>query len=165
VAIWAAPVAVAGFIVCAYGYAELSMDSIAGGGAARTSPLFSLALTVARASLVAVVLIGPAVWAKPFASRPSRLLAEYSYGIYLIHWVVATYVGLELLGLPRDGTLGTIALWIVVVIPPSLGFAYLTTRFVERPARAWAARRPAEAPPARSPKSLEPEGAAAGASP
>jgi peptidoglycan/LPS O-acetylase OafA/YrhL len=141
-AIRAAPLAVASYVVCAYLYAELAMDAggAAGGAASRTSPLLVLAFTFARAAVIAVVVLGPALWARPFAGRVARELTELSYGLYLIHYVVAVYVGERLLDLPKDGTLGTIALWIAVVIPPSFAFAYLSLRFVERPARKWAAR-------------------------
>lgn len=85
------------------------------------------------------VALGPAYMLKPFVNRAATWLAEVSYGLYLIHLVVGTFVGLAL-GLPRDGAPGTIALWFLVVLPLSLGYAYLSVRFVERPVRRWARR-------------------------
>ena len=41
------------------------------------------------------------------------------------------------LGLPRDGGVGTVALWVAVVFPASLVYAYASLRLVERPARRW----------------------------
>jgi peptidoglycan/LPS O-acetylase OafA/YrhL len=157
-AIWCAPLALAGYVICAYLYADIAIDagSVIGGGAARASVLASLALTISRAAVIGVVVLGPAAWGRPFASRAAHKVTRVSYGMYLSHYVVAIYVGQKLLGLPEDGTVGTIALWILVVIPPSVAFGYLTTRFIERPARAWASRKEKPSAPRREQGAHEP---------
>ena len=46
--------------------------------------------------------------------------------------MIALYAGL-LLGLPSDGSLGTLALWALIVLPASLLYAEISSRLVERP--------------------------------
>jgi peptidoglycan/LPS O-acetylase OafA/YrhL len=143
IAVWAAPAVLAGVVACAYLYSELAMAAggPAGGAAARTSIPLVLGMSVFRAAAIGVVAIGPALWAKAFTNRLAGGLSETSYGLYAIHFVIAIYVGERLIGLPQDGSAGAVALWLAVVIPPSLAFGYLATRFVERPVRAWAKSR------------------------
>jgi peptidoglycan/LPS O-acetylase OafA/YrhL len=92
---------------------------------------------VARAALMASIVLAPFWLQRPFDNSPTRWLAEQSYGIYLIHLVICWYVGIVWLDLPRDGTLRAALLWFAVVIPTSIGYAYLSRRFVEVPARRW----------------------------
>jgi peptidoglycan/LPS O-acetylase OafA/YrhL len=139
-----APFVLVGFGVCAYLYAGIAVDSRSTAGAqfARSSsPILDLAYNTSRAALMAVIVLGPALLSKPFVNRPIRRFAELSYGVYLIHLVVVIYVCEMLLGLPEDGSVATAALWFAVVLPISIVYAYVVTRFVERPALAWAARR------------------------
>ena len=45
---------------------------------------------------------------KPFVNRTTKWLAELSYGVYLIHWLIVIYL-YEFAGLPSNGTLGDLA--------------------------------------------------------
>ena len=141
-ALVAGVLALVAYGVCAYAYGR-SAAEISGaiaGSAARTDPYLALADSTARALVMAAIALGPLWLRQPFANRPIRRLADLSYGIYLIHLVVIVYVGVLLLGLPQTGSLGDLALWSAVVIPVSIGYAYLSRRFVELPARDWARR-------------------------
>jgi peptidoglycan/LPS O-acetylase OafA/YrhL len=124
----------------AYLYGDYSIDVLpqVGGSFARGSPLITMADSASRAALMAAVALGPYWMQRPFVNRPVRELAELTYSLYLIHFVIATYVGLELLGLPTNGSPSTVAVWFAVVLPLSLGYAYVATKFVEEPARRWA---------------------------
>ncbi len=142
-AVRAAPLALVLFCACAYLYAQAAMESsgLTGGPDARSSALLSLAFTTTRGALMAVIALGPALLAKPFANRFTRAFAQQSYGVYVIHYVVGVYVCSMLLDLPADGSYGAAALWLAVVLPLSYCFAWLTTRYVEQRARVWATRR------------------------
>jgi peptidoglycan/LPS O-acetylase OafA/YrhL len=135
-------VALAACLGCAYAYGK-DADTVSGaigGGVARSSPLLASAYTLSRAVLMAAIAVGPA-WAQAaFINRPTKRMAELSYSVYLIHLVVAIYVGARLLDLPSGGTVADIALWFAVVLPLSLAYAEAVERFIERPARAWSRR-------------------------
>jgi peptidoglycan/LPS O-acetylase OafA/YrhL len=89
---------------------------------------------------MAAIALGPYWLRSPFVNRAVRSLGEPSYSVYLIHLVVAIYVGGSLLEVSTDGSPTTIALWFATVIPISLAYAYLMVWLVERPSRAWATR-------------------------
>jgi peptidoglycan/LPS O-acetylase OafA/YrhL len=72
----------------------------------------------------------------PFANRAVRRLGEVSFGLYLIHIPIGLYA-VTALGLPRDGSVGAVALWSFVIVPPALAYAYASLRLVERPGRRW----------------------------
>lgn len=109
---------------------------------ARGEPIPSLLDSAARAALILVIVLGPAWMSRPFVNRPTARVAELSYGVYLVHFVLIVYA-LSLLSLPQDGTFADFAVWTAVVVPPSLLFAWLSRRFIELPALAWVrSRRP-----------------------
>jgi peptidoglycan/LPS O-acetylase OafA/YrhL len=147
-AVWAGAISLAVTLACAYFYGRdaSAVSGAIGGSVARSAPLLGFAYTFSRGILMAAIAIGP-IWVQaPFVNRRVRSLAELSYAIYLIHAVIAIYVGGNLLSLPTDGSLGAVALWFGVVLPASLLYAYLMVRLVERPIRAWARR---ATPPSR----------------
>jgi len=126
--------------ICAYLYgrhASNASTGIIGGSTAREVPVLTMAFSVARAALMASIILAPLWLQRPFANRPAGTLAGLSYGIYLIHLVVAWYVGLVWLNLPRDGTLKAALLWFGVVLPISVAYAYLSRRLVELPVKRW----------------------------
>ena len=152
-----APFAIAGFLVCSVLYSNIAIDApagVPGGSVSRSHVFLTLTFTTFRAAVMAVIVLGPVWLAWPFTNRAARKLAELSYGIYLVHILVAIYVCSIWLELPQDGSIGTAALWLAVVLPPSILYAVLLQRFVEGPARAWAARRKPETAPssARQPE-------------
>ena len=83
---------------------------------------------------------------QPFVNRTTKWLAELSYGVYLIHWLLIIYL-YEFSGLPSNGTLADLALWTAIVLPPSLLFAALSRRWFELPIQRWVLRRTAAPPP------------------
>lgn len=137
-----APIAFIACLLCAYLYGKDAyvVSGEVGGGVARSSAPLVIAFTIARGALMAAIALGPLWMQAPFVNRPTRSLAELSYGIYLIHLVAAAYLGGSLLSLPTDGSIGAVALWFGVVLPASLLYAFLMVRFVERPARGWGRR-------------------------
>jgi peptidoglycan/LPS O-acetylase OafA/YrhL len=122
---------------------------------ARTSAFIPIAYSSSLAAVILVVLLGPPLLQRPFVNEPVRRLAELSYGIFLIHAVVGTYLGVMVLHLPNHGTLADVALCFVVVLAVSSLYAYISLRFVERPVRAWARRFIVPAPPPSRPAALE----------
>lgn len=110
------------------GYFDQTRDSI------WLSMAFSLALATFMVSLALV----PRQYQSFLASGPVRKLGDISYGIYLSHLLVMIYLGRYVLDLPRDGTLGDLLLWVVVVVPAAVLYGYLSARFLEQPVRRWA---------------------------
>jgi len=163
-AVWIGAVAVIACLACAYVYGRdaSEVSGAIGGSVARSSPLLGLAYSFSRAALMAAIVLGP-TWAQaPFANRPTRGVAELSYSTYLIHLVVAAYVGISLLALPTDGSLRGIALWFGTVVPISLLYAYVMRRWIELPASAWS-RRVSRPGARRSPESASAPAATASA--
>ncbi len=122
------------------------------GQVARTYPLETIINSTSRAALMGVVIVGPLWMTRPFVNRVTARLAELSYGVYLVHWLLIMYA-VDLLDLPRDGTITALAIWFAVILPPSLIYAALSRRYVELPALRWVRRRRAvtgsTAPPVR----------------
>lgn len=126
--------------ICAYLYgrhASNASTGIIGGSTARETPVLTMVFSASRAALMASVILAPLWLQRPFANRPAAKLAEFSYGIYLIHLVVAWYVGLVWLDLPRDGSLKAALLWFGTVLPISIAYAWASRRFVELPVKHW----------------------------
>ncbi len=151
--LYALPFALAGFVVFSYLRGHLALELPGNVGQQfRLSPLPSLGDSVFRAATMAAILIGPAWLARPFDNRLMRQFADVSYGVYLIHWVLVSFL-LWYVGLPQDGSLATVALWIGTVVPASIVFAILSRRYVELPIIRWVntwplMRRPAAPAPA-----------------
>jgi peptidoglycan/LPS O-acetylase OafA/YrhL len=141
-ATWVLPIALIACGVCAYLYGKhaSAVSGPTAGNLTRTETFLTMAYTLSRGVLMAAIVLGP-VWVRaPFASRRVGSLAELSYSVYLIHLVIAIYLCETWLSLPSDGSIGTVALWIGLVLPASLIYALVMRRYVERPSRAWARR-------------------------
>jgi peptidoglycan/LPS O-acetylase OafA/YrhL len=162
-ATWVLPVALVACLLCAYFYGKhaSAVSGATAGNLTRTETFLTMAYTLSRGVLMSAIVLGP-VWVRaPFASRRVGSLAELSYSVYLIHLVIAIYLGETWLSLPSNGSVGTVALWIALVLPASLLYALVMRRYVERPSRAWARRvsSPREAATtAASPGSARPTG-------
>jgi peptidoglycan/LPS O-acetylase OafA/YrhL len=142
-ALWVAAFAGVAAAICAYFYGETASGTsfgVIGGSLARTSPALSIAYSLSRAVLLAAIALGPLWLRAPFDNNPVRKVAELSYGVYLIHLVVATYVCGALLLLPTDGSLKAVGSWFAVGLSLSFAFAWLSFRYVEGPSRLWARR-------------------------
>jgi peptidoglycan/LPS O-acetylase OafA/YrhL len=119
-------------------------DALTAGGniglLARQDTLETMLLSALRAALVFIVICGPLWLQQPFANRLVSRLADLSYGLYLIHWVIIAYLH-QVTGLPTTGTFLDLVIWAAVALPPSLTFAALSRRWVELPVQAWVRRR------------------------
>ncbi|MGB0120801.1 MAG: acyltransferase [Solirubrobacterales bacterium] len=104
---------------------------------ARLSPEIAIGFSGSLACFMVATALGPKLWRMPFENRTIRKLGDISYGIYLAHLVFMVYLG-TLFDLPSDGSLTTLLLWILVVVPPSVLYGYLSARFLEQPIRRWA---------------------------
>jgi peptidoglycan/LPS O-acetylase OafA/YrhL len=126
--------------ICAYFYgrhASNASSGIIGGSTARETPFLTMVFSASRAALMASIVLAPVWLQRPFNNAPARRLAEHSYGLYLIHLVVAWYVGLVWLDLPRDGSARAALLWFGIVLSVSIAYAFVSRRFVEQPGRTW----------------------------
>jgi peptidoglycan/LPS O-acetylase OafA/YrhL len=75
----------------------------------------------------------------PVSNGPVRWAADISYGVYLIHFAVV-FFAIHEFNLPNHGRASDLLLWSALVYPVSIGYAYLSAKFLERPVRAWAHR-------------------------
>jgi peptidoglycan/LPS O-acetylase OafA/YrhL len=74
------------------------------------------------------------------ARRGVRVLADISYGIYLIHAILLWTISRELTPphgdlLAKDGSLRSFLILAALVLPVSVAYGYLSARFVEQPIR------------------------------
>lgn len=110
------------------------------GPIARQDTLETMLNSALRAALILAVICGPLWLQRPFANRLTRRLAELSYGVYLIHWVIVLCL-YEYTDLPASGTLADSLIWVGIVLPPSLLFAALSRRWLELAVQGWVRRR------------------------
>lgn len=103
----------------------------------RFNPWIALGFSGSLAMVMAGVALRPGRFGRIFSNRPVRRLGDISYGIFLSHLVIMTFVGAAL-DLPQNGSLRDLALWAVIVIPASVLYGYLSARFLEQPIRRWA---------------------------
>jgi peptidoglycan/LPS O-acetylase OafA/YrhL len=120
--------------------AVTSTTGFDGSGIGRTAILPNVIGTACRATLVLFVTLGPPLLKRVFDNRFAATGARLSYGLYLIHLPIAFYLG-QLLDLPANGTIGALLLWSVLVFPLSLSWAWVSSRYVGKPAIAWTEKR------------------------
>jgi peptidoglycan/LPS O-acetylase OafA/YrhL len=122
---------------------------------AQNSPIIALGFTASLTTLMVATALGRKRWQRPFAHPLARRLGDMSYGIYLIHLVVITYavrllfehspeipgqIPAEYQVVDANGSLVTFVALAVVVLPLSVGYGYLSGRYLEQPIRRWAQR-------------------------
>jgi peptidoglycan/LPS O-acetylase OafA/YrhL len=140
-------------VVCGYLVARRSPAGgiLLGAETGRLAPLLALGYSASLATLMVATALGANRWQRPFTRPLARRLGDVSYGVYLIHVVVATYAVELLLGAAKqpgaashlvhgDGDIGTVATLATIVMPLSLLYGYASARFLEQPVRRWAAR-------------------------
>jgi peptidoglycan/LPS O-acetylase OafA/YrhL len=103
----------------------------------RSTWWLALGYSGALAALMMLIALGPGRVGTVFSNGPVRKLGDISYGIFLSHVVIITFLG-PALGLPTDGSFSTFLLWSLAVIPASVFYGYLSARFLEQPIRRWA---------------------------
>ena len=131
------------WVVCGIDFSRAAVASTTGfdgSGLGRIEILPNLLATAARATMVLFVALGPVYITRLFDNRFAATSARLSYGLYLIHLPVAFYAA-QLLDLPEDGTVENFLLWCLIVFPPSLLWAWISNRYVGKPAIEWTERR------------------------
>ena len=102
--------------------------------------LQEIAPAVVFAALMALAAIAP-VWPLTLLSRPAmRWLGDVSYGVFLWHQPMILVVRRHLRVVHEKGDT-SFFLMLALVIPASLLLGWLSRRYVEEPAIAWAKRR------------------------
>jgi peptidoglycan/LPS O-acetylase OafA/YrhL len=142
IATWILPLSLVACCLCAYFYGNhaSAVSGPTAGNVTRTETFLTMAYTLSRGVLMSAIVLGP-VWVRaPFTGPRVGGLAELSYSVYLIHLVLAIYLCEMLFSLPSNGSVGTVALWIGIVLPASILYALVMRRYVERPCRVWARR-------------------------
>jgi peptidoglycan/LPS O-acetylase OafA/YrhL len=125
------------FIYLAGRYAIGNHKIVAGFLGQRNSFVY-LGYTASLAS--AMVALALTNWRQfPFAHPLVRRLGDISYGIFLIHLVIAWTIVVSF-SPPHQGTVWSFLLWTAMVVPASLAYGYLSARFLEQPIRRWAHR-------------------------
>ncbi|MDX6582902.1 MAG: hypothetical protein QOI10_2086 [Solirubrobacterales bacterium] len=136
----AAVAAIAAAVVVIFaGHEAVNDPNVLAGLFARQSLAVALCLPLTVATAMVAVALSPPRAQAVFANRPLRSLGDISYGVYLIHLAVIAVIVSEL-SLPRTGSVGAFAAWLAIVVPVSLGYAYLSATLLERPLRRWARR-------------------------
>lgn len=102
------------------------------------SPLILLIYTSALGVFILGTILSPKRRQAPFVNEPVRWLGDISYGVYLIHLVITTCLA-RLFAMPHGTFLAAVE-WLVIVVPLSILWGYLSARFLERPVRRWASR-------------------------
>jgi len=92
------------------------------------------------ASLLTLTATAPGRAQWPFSHRLCRWLGDVSYGVFLWHFPILLFFTHTLRWISGSGD-GAFALALLLVTPSSLLFGWLSHRFVEQPAIAWARRR------------------------
>jgi peptidoglycan/LPS O-acetylase OafA/YrhL len=134
-------IALPAYAICAYLYARVVLSTSGNiGPVARQDTFVATLQTGLRGTLILLVVCAPLWLQRPFANRITDRLADLSYGVYLIHWVLVLYLH-EFTDLPAGGSLLDLTIWVAVVVPPSLLFASLSRRWLELPISAWVRRR------------------------
>jgi peptidoglycan/LPS O-acetylase OafA/YrhL len=78
-------------------------------------------------------------WQRPFAHPFARWLGDISYGMYLIHAVIAFYAFRLLFTHPTappirgDGSFGTFVALAALVLPLTVLYGYVSGRYLEQP--------------------------------
>lgn len=122
-----------------------------GAEAARREPLLALGYSGSLATLMVALALAPRRWQWPFANPLVRWLGDASYGVFLVHMLIATYAltvlrpsgpdyGIVGLLLPADGKVSTLLVLTAIVVPLSVAYGWASARFIEQPIRRWARR-------------------------
>lgn len=109
--------------------------------------LVAIGVPAVFAALLSTVPFLPG-WAQwPLSNRFSRWVGDVSYALFMFHFMTI-YLMVKLLGIDTNGSPRALLELLVTVLPVSFAIAWLTTRYIEKPARRWM-RAKAEAVEAR----------------
>jgi len=125
-------VALVVFVVCSLVLGD--DDSLA-----RSSLLWSMAYSVAVATLMVSLALGSEAPRRPFAAPRVRALGDISYGIYLSHFpiIALVFATVDLAGM---SDLARLAVLTAITLPAAALYGYLSARYLEQPIRRWARR-------------------------
>ena len=99
----------------------------------RRSPIITLIYTSSLGCFMLATAMAAYRFQAVFSNRPARWLGDISYGVYLIHLVIITYL-VHLFAMPT-GTAWAALVWCGIVVPTSIVWGYGSARFLERPVR------------------------------
>ena len=123
-----------------YGIESAFGKELAGtAGIGRRAPFVAFAFTLAVAALILSTAFARPLQQVPWSNRTIRWIADISYGVYLIHFVVLAYLVVTIAP-PQSGTLVDFLVWTALATGLSVVYGYLSARFLERPIRRWAHR-------------------------
>ena len=137
------PLALLALILCAHlsyesGIADaFGREATTTAGIGRRAPLASMGFSLSLAILILSTAFASSAQQFLWSNRLIRWIADVSYGIYLIHFLVMAYL-LIVVSPPRPGTFADFLLWAASAIAIASVYAYVTARFLERPIRKWA---------------------------
>jgi len=120
--------------------AMLTTTGFDGSSMGRSLIVPNLIGTVCRGVLVLAIALGPAWALRFFDNGFASLGAKLSYGVYLIHLPIAFYVAQRIDPI-EDGTLKSVLIWTVLIIPPAAVYAWFSHRYVGRPSIEWTEKR------------------------
>lgn len=124
-------------------FSEAAMQSTTGfdtSSFGRTLIWENLAGTLARGTLVLAIGFAPLWLTRVLDNRAAAWASSVSFGVFMIHLPIAFYLG-QLLSLDQKPGFGNFLVWMAVVIPPSLLWAWFSRRFVGQPTIAWTEKR------------------------
>jgi peptidoglycan/LPS O-acetylase OafA/YrhL len=134
-------VAVPALLVFAYLAGRYAIDQrelIVAGFLGQRNPFIYLGYTASLATAMVALTLTP--WRQiPFAHPLARRIGDISYGVFLMHLVIAWAI-IVLFSPIQDGTVWSFLLWTAMVVPVSLVYGYLSARVLEQPIRRWAHR-------------------------
>lgn len=108
-------------------------------GIGRRAPLVTMGFTLSLTTLILATAFARPVQQILWSNRVIRWMADVSYGTYLAHFVVMTYL-LVAFAPPQTGTVADFLMWFALAVPIAVLYGYLSARFLERPIRRWAHR-------------------------
>jgi peptidoglycan/LPS O-acetylase OafA/YrhL len=101
-------------------------------------------VAILAAAFMLVTALAPRWAYRPFSNPLISGMGDASYGVYLTHFLLIQ-IAITGLGVMVDGSSAVFWQLAFFTIPPAIALGYLSCRFVEQPARAWARRRPPKA--------------------
>ena len=109
---------------------------------ARQEILLTLAIPLSLSAFMLATAFVPRRLQMPFALPAARSLGDISYGVYLIHLPLILLYGTLVLKLPDGASDVLTSFWVAapLLLALTIGYGYLSGRYLEQPIRRWAHR-------------------------